>query len=195
MGLFSSYFVGNLTSSSWSPWKGMLQWNCIEIFCVCEVDNHKKRSIKYSGKDYCDFLYVVVTINNHPRWKLTYGLSLVRGFRRKATGVLFTHHSVRPGWIIWATFCSILSIFPPTGPDRSAGGYDLYHHTWSVAHASTFSRCSSVAEKTDSTKEEEKRSSWGATCKTNTPKVQKIKNIYVCCLHYGSANVKYMLLA
>lgn len=32
-------------------------------------------------------------------------------------------------------------------------------------------------------------------CKTNTPKVQKIKNIYVCCLHYGSANVKYMLLA
>lgn len=84
MGLFSSDFVGNLTSSSWSPWKGMLQWNRIEIFCVCEVDNHKKKSIKYSGKDYCDFLYVVVTINNHPRWKLTYGRSLVRWLKTPA---------------------------------------------------------------------------------------------------------------
>lgn len=134
MGLFSSYFVGNLTSSSWSPWKGMLQWNRIEIFCVCEVDNHKKKSIKYSGKDYFDFLYVVVTINNHPRWKLTYGRSLVRWLKTPAC----YSHTTR---IIWAAFCSILSIFPPTGPDRSAGGYDLYHHTWSVApaHASAFS--------------------------------------------------------
>lgn len=184
MGLFSSYFVGNLTSSSWSPWKGMLQWNRIEIFCVCEVDNHKKKSIKYSGKDYCDFLYVVVTINNHPRWKLTYGLSLVRGFRRKATGVLFTHHSDHLGYILFHFIH-----FSPNRPRQE------HRWLWSLSSHVISRTRTRVNGQSWTAQEEEKRSSWGATCKTNTPKVQKIKNIYVCCLHYGSANVKYMLLA
>lgn len=66
---------------------------------------------------------------------------------------------------------------------------------WSLSSHVIGRTCTRVNVQSWTAQEEEKRSSWGATCETNTPKVQKIKNIYVCCLHYGSANVKYMLLA